>query len=323
MHDATRRFRVGLLVLGTGSLFVALLFFVAGTALQRDTQTHFIRFDESVKGMVVGSKVNFQGVPIGAVSDIRFEAGLTLVEIQIDPKKASLQDVTRARIDRLLVTGQVTIELEGYQSGAQSLADGSLIRAESHDPIAEIKSSLPAVLQNVDRLLERSTALVARAERFLADDNQERVARILEKLETVLDAVPGELSRTGEELRATLAAFRPLATDARATLERISALTDNELAPSMESLRVALGAIGRGALALEATAAAFERVALETQGILGGNRGVLRGLLVGASDAMRELRAFARQIRAAPQSLVFGAEDHEIDLPATPPKGQR
>ena len=323
MHDPTRRLRVGILVLCTGGLFVALLAFVAGSSLHREMRHHFIRFDENVKGMLVGSKVNFQGVPIGAVADIRFEQGHTLVEIRIDPKKAVVQDVTRARLDRLLVTGQVTIELEGYRVDAKALADGELIGAEHSDPIEEIKSSLPAMLQRVDLLLDRTTDLVSRAEQFLSPENEARVAGILDALRRALDAVPAELGRSGAELRGTIAAFRPLADEARATLQHFGEIADREIAPSAQALRTTLGTLERGAVALEATANAFTRVAQETEGILGTNRGVLRSLLVGAGDAMRELRAFARQIRVAPDSLVFGVEDHEIELPATPVGGGR
>ncbi len=323
MHDNTRRWRVGLLVLGIGALFVVLIAFIAGSSLQREFHTYFIRFDENVKGMVVGSKVNFQGVPIGAVHDIRFDAGHTLVEIRVDPNKATVQTATRARLDRLLVTGQVTIELEGWEGEAASLAEFDLIRSERSDPIEELKTNLPSVLAKVEVLVDRTTDVVARVERFLSPENEARVGRVLDATEKALVAVPDELARTSAELRAAIASFRPLADDVRTTLAKFDAAVATEAAPTAQALRAAIGAVERGAGALELSAEAIERAAVEAQGILGGNRAVLRSLLLGANDTVRELRAVARQIRAAPQSFVFGADQTEIELPASPVGGGR
>ena len=89
MHPHGRRFRLGLFVLGTGGMFVALLAFILQNSLHSERATYFILFEENVKGMVVGSKVNFQGVPIGVVADMRFQDGKTLVELRVDPSRAS------------------------------------------------------------------------------------------------------------------------------------------------------------------------------------------------------------------------------------------
>ena len=79
MH-AGRRFRLGLLTLFAGVAFFGLLGFVLQGVLGNDHVAYFILFEENVKGMVIGSKVNFQGVPIGMVQDIRFQDGRTLVD---------------------------------------------------------------------------------------------------------------------------------------------------------------------------------------------------------------------------------------------------
>src|SRR5262245_33590827 len=93
-----RRFRVGMLVLGCVSLFLAMVAFVLRRGFAEQLVEYRIAFADSVKGMVVGSKVNFQGVPIGDVADIRFVRGRTMVTIRVDAKKASLQTVTKARL---------------------------------------------------------------------------------------------------------------------------------------------------------------------------------------------------------------------------------
>ena len=96
--NRSRRFRLGLLALLTVTTFVVMLTFVLQGVMREERASYFILFDENVKGMVVGSKVNFQGVPIGMVRDIRFQGGRTKVELSIDPHRAEIQDITKARL---------------------------------------------------------------------------------------------------------------------------------------------------------------------------------------------------------------------------------
>jgi phospholipid/cholesterol/gamma-HCH transport system substrate-binding protein len=331
--DATRQLRVGLLVLACGATFVTLLAFIAGSTLRRDQVHYFILFDENVKGMVVGSKVNFQGVPIGSVSDIRFQAGRTSVEILVDPGRAEIQDVTVARLDRLLVTGQVTIELEGYAAGAAALPVGSHIEAASTDPIQELKTSLPAVLQRLDTVLARGLTTLERVDRVLSDANLERLEQLVAHVERAAALLPDELAGTAAEARATLAAFRPLAEDARRTFERLGDAADRAVAVAArtgDGVERALdegrqlAGDARAVLArLDAMAGGFARVAAEAEGWLGNNRHAFRGFLVGAADAAREVQALARQLRAGPDALLFGTDRPEIAVPAAPaPSGR-
>ena len=154
MGRGSRRFRLGLFVLGAGSLFVALLAFILQNSLNVERATYFIVFQENVKGMVAGSKVNFQGVPIGVVRDIRFQDGKTVVELRVDPSRATIQDVTTARMDRLLVTGQVTIELEGYGAKGRPLPPGSFVQTKG-DPLSSLTGSIPEVVDRAVTSLQR------------------------------------------------------------------------------------------------------------------------------------------------------------------------
>ncbi|MCA8949444.1 MAG: MCE family protein, partial [Planctomycetes bacterium] len=179
--ESARRFRLGLFVLAAAGLFVVLLGFVLEGTLSNQRATYFIMFEENVKGMVVGSKVNFQGVPVGVVGDMRFQDGKTLVELNIDPTRASVQDVTKARMDRLLVTGQVTIELEGYEETGRPLPPGSVIQPKV-DPMSSLKATIPEVVDHAAGVLQRLEGVVAAAEDLLSPANREHVAAILANL---------------------------------------------------------------------------------------------------------------------------------------------
>lgn len=277
MHRRGRRFRLGLYVLGTGTLFVGLLAFILQNSLHGERADYFILFRENVKGMVVGSKVNFQGVPIGVVKDMRFQDGKTLVELRVDPSRANIQDITQARMDRLLVTGQVTVELEGYGPEGRSLAPGSFIQPKD-DPMHSLTASLPEVVDRAATVLDRIDRVLQGAEALLGADNQARIAAILDDCHRLTTALADE----------TAPAATAMLRDASASARAIEALTP-ELTAMLR----------------------------ETTSLAAGLRGPAQAALTNFRTALEDVRGLARQLKLAPDSLLFGVR------PAGPMGGER
>lgn len=292
MPDNARRFRLGLFVLGSGLLFVGLLAFILHNSFGRARAVYYILFTANVKGMVVGSRVNFQGVPIGVVADMRFQDGKTLVELQVDPTRANLQDVTRARMDRLLVTGQVTVELEGYGPQGRSLPPGSFIQPKE-DPLQALTGSLPGVVDQAAVVLTRLDRVLAGAEALLGDDNRTHLTSMLAAAERAAQqladgAVPAATALL-EETRVAVAEARVTASAARD----------------------AVGAVAR----LEHDLRGLLR---ETTALAAGVRGPAQTALAGVRTTLDDLRGLLRQLRLAPDSLLFG-----VAPPAAPAGGNR
>jgi phospholipid/cholesterol/gamma-HCH transport system substrate-binding protein len=290
--NASRRFRLGLLALLSACSFVAMLGFVLQGVLRQNRQSFFILFDENVKGMVIGSKVNFQGVPFGSVKDIRFQGGKTLVELSVDPTRAEIQDITRARLDRLLVTGVVTVELEGYGPQGTPLRPGQFV-APKADPIHQLTTTLPELIPQVTSLLERTSTLVDRGNDLLADDNRAAFASLLRDGQQAASQLPATLRRAD----AALDALQRAADDAR-----------RDLLPS-----------ARAALEHAQTALAdLKKLVGEAQAMFGSMRAPAFAALSAVRSSLDELRDLARQVRLAPDSLIFG-----VTRPAAPAGGDR
>jgi phospholipid/cholesterol/gamma-HCH transport system substrate-binding protein len=291
MQPHGRRFRLGLFVLGTGALFVAMLVFILQNSFGRDRASYFILFHENVKGMVVGSKVNFQGVPIGVVADMRFQDGKTLVELRVDPSRANLQDLTRARMDRLLVTGQVTVELEGYGQDGRSLPPGSFIEPKE-DPLHALTGSLPEVVDRASGVLARLDRVLAQAEQLLGATNQQHLTAALAHTER---AAMGFADRV-------VPAAAALLDEARGTVQAARG--------SAEAATASLHALGRAE-------ADLRTLLRESTALVGGLRGPSQTALSALRVALDDLRGLARQLKLAPDSLLFGVR------PAAPAGGER
>ena len=48
------------------------------------------------------------------------------------------------------------------------------------------------------------------------------------------------------------------------------------------------------------------------------HRPALRAALLGVRDMVRDLQVLARQLRHAPSSLIYGADENELNVPASP-----
>ena len=293
MGPRSRRFRLGLFVLGTGGLFVALLAFILQNSLNAARATYFILFAENVKGMVAGSKVNFQGVPIGVVRDIRFQDGKTVVELRVDPSRATIQDLTTARMDRLLVTGQVTIELEGYGAKGKPLPQGSFIQTKG-DPLSSLTATIPEVVDRAAKVLQRLDGMLVRAEALLGDDNQAHVRGILGNLE-----------------RGTAGLADTVVPEAVALLRETRTTVLPAGVAALQDVRTTAAALQR----IEPQLAVFAR---EATALAAGLRGPAQQALATIRQALDDVRGLARQLKLAPDSLLFG-----VERPAMPAGGTR
>jgi len=64
---------IGAFVVGAVALAVAALFIFSSGKLFKETRTFVLYFDGSLKGLDVGAPVNFKGIKIGSVTDIKVE----------------------------------------------------------------------------------------------------------------------------------------------------------------------------------------------------------------------------------------------------------
>jgi phospholipid/cholesterol/gamma-HCH transport system substrate-binding protein len=285
MRDSGRKFRVGLLVIGTGLLFLGLLLFVVGKTIASNNVVYYILFDDNVKGMALGSKCNFQGVPIGSVSDIRFLRGQTLVELSVDPNRADIQDVTRARLDRLLVTGQVTVELEGWSRQGHSLRPETYIKPVT-DPLHKLTRSLPEVLDESMSMLQSLHAMLERIDGMLAGETGRNLEATLHNTERATALLAERMQSTGPRLDQLLddasSAARALAATAGGP-EAVALVTD---------ARTAVHAIAT--------------TMTEAQGMLAALRGPSTVAVQTMRSALDEVRGFLRLLRLAPDSVLYG-----------------
>ena len=316
MDKRRQHVRVGVFVLATLGLLFALGTIAMGSRLGESRVRYLVQYHETVKGMVRGSPVNFQGVQIGAVSDIRFVGGITEVTIDVDPELAPIQTVTRASLDRAWVTGQVTVELGGWEKGGDPLPEYGTIPA-SLSAGAVVMRSLPEVMGRVTEILEEFEGVAKRLNRVLEPDSVVGDARGL------LADLRGTATRLNRVLSDdNIARVSTLLADAEAGVAELRRETLPHVTESLRAVSAVAKNLERlsavdasGSLASEANALMADlrknlppltRVVREVEGVLRGNRHGISKTIDNLAGALQDMRAVARMLQRAPSALLFG-----------------
>ena len=311
MENKAHALAAGLFLLLLGAAMAAAIVWFRGDHVDRLGYTVVAR--TGVSGLSVKAAVKLRGVEVGSVESSAF--------VPADPRRILVRIVvaraaprtrgTRALLGYLGVTGLSFIELADRGDDPRLLAG-----LPAHERQLELEPSL------LDRLATGGPALLAafaetaeRMNTLLAPQNQQRVQRLLDRSEEVLD----QLSQRTQELRPAIAALPPAiqrfgAASARAdgTLQRLDVVAEQAagLVADVRGRLPVLDRAGDAARRLEAAARAIEL------GFVGPEPLPSPPLVETLSRAANGIDRAAGQWAEQPQSLIFGR------TPAPPGPGE-
>jgi paraquat-inducible protein B len=225
----------------------------------RNPQTYQLIFNQSVRGLTVGAPVEFRGIPIGQVSDIRAQIDLKSfqftvpVTIQLDPRRLGvnvldiapgidLETVRRKLIDSMvahgvraqlesgnLLTGAVYVSLDFFPGAAPATVDWS---------------QTPVQLPTVPGQLEATEA---------------KVENIVNKLDKMpLQQIGENVQKSLADLDLTLVSARGMLVTAQGTLGNASSLTAPN-SSQVQQLGQTLQEVSRAARSVRVLADYLER----------------------------------------------------------------
>jgi paraquat-inducible protein B len=303
-------FVVGALLLGAVAVLVA-----GGGALFERKEHAVIYFSGAVTGLAVGAPVNFRGVRVGQVTDIKLQfdasdlSARIPVYITIDPRKVrmlggqklSVADVPfekfiekgmRAQLAvQSLVTGQLDVELDFHPEAP------AVFVGEQSDA-----NEIPAMRSDFDTFRDQLSQLPLRK---ISDDLLETMQSVRQLAATA----NGELAATAGSARQTTAALtkaiEQLQGDASRTLASVQKLSEHvdravtTLSPQLDqTLQTAQAALKDA----DATLAHTSELTAPGAPLRANLEEALRNLAV-ASEALRN---FSETIDRNPQALILG-----------------
>ena len=185
--------RAHYVAVGAFVLAVIVLGFVAALSLGRvefaqDLKRYYIFFRGSVSGLSKGSSVQYNGIAVGRVVDVRIDPeDLEKIEVmvEIDTNVVKIKTDARAFIDTNLLSGVATIQIRG---GTSRAADLEPEPGHKYPVIAAGSSVFQRVSEAGPQLLDRLTTSVESLNELLNEQNRKAVSESLQNIRTITGA---------------------------------------------------------------------------------------------------------------------------------------
>ncbi|MGL4487010.1 MAG: MlaD family protein [Yersinia sp. (in: enterobacteria)] len=286
---------------------VALLFclWLTTAGSNRQFRLYDIVFNEAVSGLSQGSIVQYSGIRVGEVIQLRLDKdnpGKVWARIRVSASTPIRQD-TQARLAVAGITGTSNIQLS---SGSQ--VSPLLEREDDEIPvIVATPSPMSQLLTNSENFMSNANEVLVRLHQLLAPDNQQRLINTLENLALVTQTVADQR----EDLRTMLQ-----------QLAQASKQANNTLAQTDRLLRNANGLMeGQGKQLISDSAktmASLQNTSVILNNLMNQNKTSLNNGMQGMNElgpAIDELRRTLATLRAAvsrleenPAALLRGRE---------------
>lgn len=345
MEEKRRYFRLGLFVILTLCLALGILFLLGGRSLLEPSLTFETYFDRSVAGLGIGSSVQFRGIPLGQVVEIRSSAPLYEHQLPLTERRSYI--VVRATVkgERALIWEKewqdyvdmglrVQTQLAGV-TGQQYLAL-DLLDPEQHPSLPFDWQPEYPVVPSGPSLASEIIANLQQLSDSLNQANLGNLGQNLNELTTTLTARVKEIP-TGE----IVAELEALLTDARATVDRLdrviasapidaavrniasaSVRLDRLLGnPALQETVDGAGAVA-GRLGGMARRGEFDRIVqnlddsvARTDALLADGRYELQNILQNLRVVSENLRSLSEVARDNPSGLLFGGPPERVQFP--------
>lgn len=272
-----------------GSFTILITAFLLGFALwaakyssDQTWQRYQVIFNEPVTGLTEGSSVQYNGISVGTVDQLKLDARdprrvQAVLKLEAD---APIKVDTRAKMSQAGLTGSPFIQLTGGSPNAP------LLRQQDRNDMPVIQTE-PSALQNI---ADTANRLVARLDQMLSEENIRRISDTLENLRATTDAISGQR----EDIRELLKNARLASEDLRKTLAATNGAIEKVDRDVIARLPGTMDKLDRAI-------ASFESAGTGANALIAENRAPLRSFtrdgLQQIAPTLAELRGLMRDIK--------------------------
>jgi phospholipid/cholesterol/gamma-HCH transport system substrate-binding protein len=211
---------IGAFTLLTLAAIFLFVLWLNNVQLNRQFAYYKIIFDGSVSGLSVSGPVQYNGLPVGKVTDLRLmerNPNKVVALIEVDARTPVKEDSV-AQLELSGLTGVAFIQITGGTEGSAALEarpgqDYPVIRA-STSSLQDLLKAGPETLQSANQLIRDLNTVVT--------DNQKSIAEALDNMNTISAALAGssdDMSRAIKQLSEASVHLNSLSRNADALLK--------------------------------------------------------------------------------------------------------
>ncbi len=298
MENKAHALAAGIFVVAVAALLVALAAWLSRDTGERDV--YEISTRETVTGLQSQAAVRYRGVDIGKVSSIGFDPdqqGNVLLRLEVD-QKAPITSDTFATLSFQGVTGLAFVQLDDSGQPAPKLVPN-----DDDPPRIPLKPSLLATLAaRGEVILDQVEQVTQRMGQLVGEDNQRRVATVLDNL----GGAAADASRLSQRLEATVAKrVDPALADASVALRSVQRSAD-EVNKTAADFGVTVRRLNEKDGPMDRLAQGTEALAHAADSFNAATLPRINRVTDETSRAVRRLGRAASAIGDNPQSLIYG-----------------
>lgn len=217
MLSKAQKVRLGAFITVGSLLLLAILIAIAGNRLVEKKDIYYISFENySVTGLQVGGSVNYRGIKIGRVEDIKIDpkdVARVIITVSVE-RGTPIKVDTQATLVFMGITGIKAVELSGGTNAAAMLKPKSFIKTgttmieDISDRALSIADKIDVIASNIGKLTD--------------DENRRNIADILRQTSMLLDDTRSNLSSTMSSLNLVAANTARLTGGLNETITRIT-----------------------------------------------------------------------------------------------------
>jgi phospholipid/cholesterol/gamma-HCH transport system substrate-binding protein len=285
----------------------ALLFglWLAKSSADRAFHDYDVVFTEAVTGLTRGASVQYSGISVGAVTQLRLDPAdprRVLARVRLSADTPVKRD-TRAKLALTGITGTTIIQLSGGSPASAPLVG----RGDSVPVIVADASPLTKLLANGENLISNISDVVQRANQLLSDQNMQHIQQTLLHLDQATGAVAGQR----DDIRELLAQLVQASRTANATLQQAQQLVSHTDGLIDQQGKTTLQSAQAAMASLQRSSESIERLLSDNRDALdGGLRGIneLGPAVHELRQTLGTLRTITRRLDANPAGYLLGRE---------------
>lgn len=304
METKAHHVLIGAFTLVVVVLILLFALWLAKTSLNKQYNYYDIVFTESVTGLSKGSPVQYNGIQVGEVSQLKLDPKdprKVLARIQV-AADTPVQVDTRAKLGLLGLTGSAFVQLTGGAPGS------AMLMPTPANPIPRIKSessALTKLLSSGSDVVTSLNGILDRLSKLVSQQNVDRINHTLENIDQATTTIASQR----EELRQLIQNASQAAQQLNHTLASTNKLVNGPGTQILERAATAMAS-------LDETTRTLNQLLTENQGSLqSGLRGVdqIGPALREMRSTLRDIHQITSQLQANPAGYLLG-RDHPTEF---------
>ena len=295
---------IGIFTLAVVAGIFGFLYWFSGAEKQGGRKTYKIVFTGSISGLTNNGVVLFNGVPVGAVTQIGLmpqDPSQVYAMVEVG-EKVPVRSDTKAQLEYTGFTGVASIALKGGASDAPPLSTS----AREPGIIVAERSQFQDLVAAAQRIADQSTDFLTRVN-HLIDENSASVTASVKNFE----AVSGALATKSQDIKMMISDFSSLSAKLNTAADKLnSMLTNINGSFGTGESKGPLGDIAAAARSVKKVADDFDsrmkEIAANLNRFTGPGLREYEALAVDGRKTLEQINQAVRSIENNPQQFLFG-----------------